>query len=67
MLINFEYEVANMGDQQLSYQDEQREGDVQMAMKNIKWAKEAASEGDTQKTNNHLHRALELLEPYTDS
>ncbi|MEF8812960.1 MAG: hypothetical protein V5A55_03980 [Halovenus sp.] len=56
-----------MGSEQLSYDTEQLEDDVQMAIKNIEWAKEAASSGDTQKTNNHLHRARELLEPYTDA
>jgi len=56
-----------MASKQLSDDTEQLEKDVQMAIKNIKWAKKAGSAGDTQKANNHLHRAQELLEPYAEA
>lgn len=59
--------MPSMGSEQLSYDADQLEDDVQLAIKNIEWAKKAASGSDTQKANNHLHRAQELLEPYTDA
>jgi len=53
-----------MGTQQLSDDADQLEDDVEMAIKNIRWAKEAASAKNIQKANNHLHRAEELLDQH---
>lgn len=55
-----------MGAKQLPHESEQLEDDLQTALKNIRWGIEANSARETQKANNHLYRAEELLEQYVD-
>jgi hypothetical protein len=40
--------------------------DLQKALKNVRWGIEANSARETQKANNHLYRAEELLEQHID-
>jgi hypothetical protein len=51
---------------QLPHDSEQLEEDLRMALKNVRWGKKANSARETQKANNHLYRAEELLEQYVD-
>lgn len=55
-----------MGAKQLSHDPEQLEDDLQTALMNVRWGKEANSARNTQKANNHLSRAEKLLEQYVD-
>lgn len=53
-----------MGAKQSSHDPEQLEDDLQTALMNVRWGKKANSARNTQKANNHLSRAEELLEQY---
>ncbi|MEF8812957.1 MAG: hypothetical protein V5A55_03965 [Halovenus sp.] len=55
-----------MGAKQMSHDPEQLEDDLQTVLDNVRWGKEANSARNTQKANNHLARAEELLEKYVD-
>jgi len=45
----------------------QQRDEVDKAIKNIQWARDACLDGELLKSNSHLHRAEELLKQYRNS